>query len=127
MSQNGQMAEQDREHIEQLARQALDDSLLDMDAATLSRLNQARQMALAEPRQVSLWRNWVPAGAAACALALAIVLPTGTQQLASGPEATPVSMPMLGDDISMAALEDPELLEDLDMMLWLLEVENHAS
>ena len=47
---------------------------------------------------------------------------------------TPVEQPadnmtlsLLADDASMAALEDAELLEDLEMMLWLVDVENHAS
>jgi len=54
------------------ANQVLDDSVRDLDAATLSRLNRARQAALA--RQRARPRAWLlPAGlASACALLLAI-------------------------------------------------------
>ena len=124
MTEQGRMTEQE---IEQLAVRVLDDSVLDIDAATLSRLNQARQQALASPARISLWRGWVPAGtAAAAALAFAIALPLNMQQVAQ-PTDDSLSMPVLTEDVSLAALEDTELLEDLDMMLWLVEVENHAS
>ncbi len=122
--EQGQMTEKD---IEQLAVQALEQSVLDIDAATLSRLNRARQRALESHARPVFWRGRMPVTAAACAaLALAIALPVSMQQVAQ-PTDDSLIMPTLTDDISLAALEDTELLEDLDMMLWLIEEENHAS
>ena len=118
------LAEQE---IEQLARQALEQSLAGMDAETRSRLNQARNQALAAHYRPAPWRGWVPISAATCAaLVFAIVLPFGTTQVAQ-PVDRGLIMPELVAEIGLAALEDTELLEDLDMMLWLIEVENHAS
>ncbi len=116
------MTEQD---IARLGREALDQSVEYMDAHTLSRLNQARQQALEESSRSAVWSGWLPLTAAGCAaLALAVALPMTT------PVEQPVedmTLPLLADEANMAALEDAELLEDLDMMLWLVDVENHAS
>ncbi|MBS0584129.1 MAG: hypothetical protein JSS42_13610 [Proteobacteria bacterium] len=57
------------------ANRVLDDSVRDLDAATLSRLNRARQAALAQqrPRTPRAWL--LPAGlASACALLLAVIV-----------------------------------------------------
>ena len=57
------------------ASELLDDSTRDLDAATLSRLNRARQAALAQrrPRPAQVWL--LPAGlASACALLLAVAV-----------------------------------------------------
>ena len=57
------------------ANELLDDSARDLDAATLSRLNRARQAALAlqRPRPAQAWL--LPAGlASACALLLAVAV-----------------------------------------------------
>jgi len=114
------------QEIARLGREALEQSVEHLDAHTLSRLNQARQQALADAQRPPFWRSgWLPLTAAGCtALALAIALPMTT------PVEQPVdslALPMLADEANMAALEDAELLEDLDMMLWLVDVENHAS
>ncbi|HEX7915805.1 hypothetical protein [Rudaea sp.] len=57
------------------ANQVLDDSVRDLDAATLSRLNRARQAALAQQRPRAS-RAWLlPAGlASACAMLLAVAV-----------------------------------------------------
>ena len=116
------MTEQD---IASLGREALDQSVEYLDAHTLSRLNQARQQALEESRRPALWTGWLPLTAAGCAaLALAVALPMTTSVERPSEDLT---LPLLADDASMAALEDAELLEDLDMMLWLVDTENHAS
>ena len=120
----------DQEIID-LARTALDDSIEHLDARVLSRLNQARHMAL-EPQSAGLWvlakrGNWIPAGATAAAavFALTIALPA-TSPLTSSVD--DISLPnLVVEDASLAALEDSELLEDLDMMLWLLDADDHAS
>ena len=129
------MTEQD---IAKLGREALEQSVEHLDAHALSRLNQARQQALAATKHPALWSGllpasggptlwggWLPATAAGCAaLALAIALPISSPVEQPGEVMT---LPLFADDASMAALEDAELLEDLDMMLWLVDVENHAS
>jgi hypothetical protein len=120
----------DQEIID-LARAALDDSIEHLDASVLSRLNQARHQAL-QPQSAGLWDltrfgNWLPAGATAAAavFALTIALPA-TSPLTSSVE--DMSLPNLAvEDTSLAALEDSDLLEDLDMMLWLLDADDHAS
>jgi hypothetical protein len=115
------------EDIVRLGRETLDQSIEHLDARTLSRLNLARHEALAEAARPAFWsrRGWLPLTAAGCtALALAIALPM-TTPVEQPPE--DLALPLLVDDASMAALEDAELLEDLDMMLWLVDVENHAS
>ncbi len=113
------------QEIATLGREALDQSVEHLDAPTLSRLNQARHQALEKARGPTYWMGWLPLTAAGCAaLALAIALPmtTSVEQPVEN-----LTLPLLADDASMAALEDAELLEDLDMMLWLVDVENHAS
>ncbi len=101
--------------LEELARASLDDSVSRLDAATLSRLNQARQQALEESRRPLFQRFWLPISAAAFAmLALAVVLPLQTPE-------TPAPATEY-----ISATEDAELMEDLDLVLWLME-EDHAS
>jgi hypothetical protein len=121
-----------------LGRRALDDSVEHLDAATLSFLNRARHQALEQANAAPRWQ-WLPMagrgvagwggiaslGAASCALVLAVMIALPGGSLTDTVD--DLSMPMLADDANMAALEDQALLEDLDMMLWLIEAENHAS
>jgi hypothetical protein len=110
--------------IEELARRSLDESVESLDAATLSQLNQARQQAL-EAGARSPWRRmWLPMATAGFAmLALAVALPLlNPADPAPAPE-----IPGMMDDSYMSASQDPELLEDLDLMLWLVDTEDHAS
>lgn len=106
--------------LEKLARSSLDDSVAHLDAATLSRLNRARQQALAEGRKPFLQRNWLPLAASGCAVvALAIALPLVQ------PGDAPVTPDIEGAYTS--AQEDAGLVEDLDLVLWLMDEEDHAS
>ncbi len=113
--------------IDALAKQALDDSVEHLDAYTLSRLNQARQQALeysAQPRSWAMQR-WLPAataGSLAAALLVALLLP-GEQPTEAGNQFAAI----VEAEPTLVVMEDPELLEDLDMMLWLLDEESHAS
>ena len=65
---------------QKLARQAkalFDDSVEQLDAATLSKLNQGRQQALAEldrTRTYGQWSRWVPATGVAAAAVVAVVV-----------------------------------------------------
>ena len=100
-----------------LARASLDDSVSRLDAATLSKLNQARHRALEESRRPFLQRFWLPMGVAATLLAVAIALPIRSPQ--PGEATSP--------DSYHSAAEDAALVEDLDLVLSLMEEEDHAS
>ena len=118
----------DAGQLETLARGALDESVYHLDAQTLSRLNQARQSAVAANVTRVNWQKWMPAGALAAVLALAVVLPMGNGSDTTGVTPFPVASfeSGLGENTAVV-VEDPELLEDLDMMLWLLDEDIHAS
>ena len=61
---------------ERRARELFDASVEGLDAETRSRLNRARQAAVAEAEraQHSPWRTWLPAAAAASVAVVAVVL-----------------------------------------------------
>ena len=112
------MNKQDFEHTDQRfldrSRQALDRSLEDMDAATLSRLNRIRHAALAETKAPG-WHWWVPASglATACAVLVAVNL-----SLREPSTPTQVESP-LGDLELLASNENLEMLEELEFYAWL--------
>jgi hypothetical protein len=108
--------------IEALARRALQEDIENFDSNTLSRLNQARHFALNQKQRRSYWQ-WLPVAATGtcAALAIAIFLPI-TQ-----PETSNSFAEVVGSSAAFVVMEDPELLEDLDMMRWLLDEEPHAS
>ena len=58
------------EHLQQQAKALFDSSVEQLDAATLSRLNQGRHKALAELHRPGLvaWGRWAPAAGVAAAL-----------------------------------------------------------
>jgi len=100
-------------------RSHLDESTQAFDAATLSRLNQARQSALAtRSRGLRSW--WLPAAgvAASCALVLAVVAWYPSAHLA-GPAAT---VP----DAEIAADDGIEFYQDLEFYAW-LDAEDEES
>ena len=106
-------------------RQALDESTQNLDARILSRLNQARQKALAQPK-----RSWFErlqsnrfqlAGGAAAAIVLIFVLFHFTKpselQTYSGIE-----------DVEILATGDsPEFFSELDFYTWLAEEMDNAG
>lgn len=110
--------------FESRSRAVFDDSVEALDAHTRSRLNQARQAALAELAQPSPWRRaWLPAGAFAAAAALAVGLWLGAggpavvqpQQAMTQPAAAPAL-----DDLGLAAADDelPLLEDDPEFYAW---------
>lgn len=111
------MAEPDEDPWTERIRQQLDHSTRDLDAATLSRLNQARQAALQAARQPKP-RPWVwPATlAGAFSLALAVAIwPRVVPQSVLPPDGAASA-----DDFSMLAGEEQlELYEELDFYAWL--------
>jgi hypothetical protein len=100
--------ENENSDFERRAKRAFDDSVAALDAATRSRLTQARYRALEEraPRQGRGWRSaLVPAGALAATALVAwlVVWPS----------------PPASEDVHAAALSDLEILlgeEDLEML-----------
>lgn len=106
-------------------RQLLDDSANGLDAATLSRLNRARQAALdrARPRTLRPW--FVPAGlASACALLMAVAVawhtPAGAPSVAALATATGASANSFASDLDMMTGDDGiEFYQDLDFYAWL--------
>lgn len=104
----------DEKRAEQ-ARRLLDESVEDLDAATLSRLNQARQQALeaAGHRAYARWAWWaVPAGGLAAAFFAAVIwLP---RPAVDGAPALPM------EDMEILVNADSlEMLEDLEFFMWL--------
>ena len=111
------------------AKQALDESARNLDAATLSRLNRARQRALeqARPRRVRTW--FVPAGlASACAVLLVAALvwhrPTGAPPPTADPfiagPAAPGGNGFSANDLELVSSDDGiEFYQDLDFYAWL--------
>lgn len=93
------------------ARHFLDESSEHMDAATLSRLHQLRNQALAAPRRPALpWYGWASGGAVAASVLVAILFVDRPQPL-----------PMIFEDQSQqTAAENIELLEDMEFMAWML-------
>ena len=98
----------------QAVKNLLDDSAQNLDAATLSRLNHARQNALGQRRKPALWV--IPAGlASACALLLAVALWHG--HTPSAP-AVAAAIDVSASD-NEALSDDDEFYEDLDFYAWL--------
>ncbi len=101
------------EQLAEAAKQAFDQSVDGLDAATLSRLNRGRQAALAEARQpVRPWLRWMPATGVAAAVLLALVI----QQ---GPGDVDVIAAPAADLEMLLGEESIEMLEDLEFYSWL--------
>jgi hypothetical protein len=102
---------------ERQARELFDASVEGIDAETRSRLNRARQAAVAEAEraQHSPWRTWLPAAAAASAVLLAVVLwrmpadGIDPSARATGPAPAAEVVELLATSEGLAvASEDPE-------------------
>jgi hypothetical protein len=97
---------------------ALEQANEDLDAATLSRLNQARQTALAEleaPRFAS-GKRWIPATAVAASVLVATVLWLGREPGMT--ESNQIAEQLEDLDILLSD-EDFELYDDLEFYSWL--------
>ncbi len=99
------------------AKGLFDESVQRLDAATLSRLNRGRQMALdqAGGHRVGIrWTQWVPATGVAAATVFAVVLWTGNRpidDLTPPAQATDFEIILEGDDF--------EMLENLEFYSWI--------
>ncbi|MCB1634921.1 MAG: hypothetical protein KDI51_10060 [Xanthomonadales bacterium] len=114
------MTQPDRSLDTDRSRQLLDDSLNDFDAATLSRLNQARQRALSQLDTRRRWAWWQPLTGVALAAALVIAL------LPRQPQTLPATSVSVGEfDLALLSeSEDLELLENLEFYAWLEQEED---
>ena len=111
------MSEFDKQPWIRRARELLDDSAQALDAATLSRLNRARQAALGAGRARRLLPAWAPALGFACSavLLLAIVLWPHRHGAAPSPHA-----PVVAADADFASPDDSiEFYQNLDFYAWL--------
>lgn len=106
------------------AKSLFDASVDELDAATLSTLNQGRHQALAKATaQPEQWLRWVPAAgiAAATLLAVMVILPGPT-----GVEVAPATL----TDMDILLDEDSiEMFEDLEFYTWIdmLEQDNDVG
>lgn len=98
--------------FEERTRAVLEESTRRLDGRTLSRLTQARHAALGtRQRPVRRWSLFIPAGAAAAAAVLAVVMWSGPARVDPGP----------ADDLEMLADSDaPDFAEgdDLEFYEW---------
>jgi hypothetical protein len=107
--------------FEQAAKRQLDDSLETIDAATLSRLNQARQRALSyEKKKRPFHSSWATGllGIFAVAMLVITIIPS-TQQ--SQP-LVPSLITEQWDVLVMADEDELELVNELDFYQWLDDV-----
>lgn len=106
------------------ARGLLDASAQALDAATQSRLNRARQAALAQaaPRRRAGW-TLLPAGlAGACALLVAVGVwhaRSPTSAPISAPTAASVAAPVATAPAAKAGDDNLEMVQDIDFYAWL--------
>lgn len=97
-------------------RRALDSSVEGLDAATLSRLNRARQAALEAAAGHRGWRWSLRVGGLALAAGAALALVLVPALLS--PPAPP--LPVAGSDLALLGEEvEPALLEELEFYAWL--------
>src|SRR5262249_14987989 len=102
------------------AKALLDESALGLDAATLSRLNRARQAALAQRARRAPQRWWLPAGALA-ASALFAAFGWHAYVTAAGPQELPLAAKTdAAGDIELVSSDDSlEFYRDLEFYAWL--------
>jgi hypothetical protein len=94
----------------------LDASLDDIDAATQSKITQARHRALDQRTNKTPLQIWLPAGAVATACVALLILSLVPETQVE--ETTPL------DDLEMISnIDDLELLEELEFYEWLEEYE----
>ena len=100
------------------AKASFDETVEELDAATLSRLNRARHAALAEMQQPSRqWSRWMPAAGVAATVLVAVMV-------MQNPAGIDEPLPAAVADMEILLGEDSiEMLEDLEFYSWLDVVE----
>ena len=103
------------------AKGLLDDHVDGLDAATLSKLHQARNEALAlagKPISFAAYSGWLGVGAMAASLVVGVVY---FNQL-------PPPLPAIYEDpVQQAAAQEIELMDDLDFVAWLVLEEDDLN
>ncbi len=105
------------ERLQEQARTLFDGSVDELDAATLSRLNQGRHKALEELRRpaVVTWGRWAPVAGVAAAAVVAVVMINGPGgETPAGSAVTVTDFEMLLEADSLEMLEDLEFYSLLD-------------
>lgn len=100
------------EKFDEKTRELLDDHAERLDAATLSKLHQARNRAVERKRRFSVQPGWAGAGALVASLAVAVIY-FDNQQLPPLPA-------IYEDPLQQAAAEEMELMDDLEFYAWLV-------
>lgn len=95
----------------------LEHSAQNLDASTLSRLNRARQAALAQRRR-ALRGWWIGGSLAGAALALAVAIGIGNRLLPK-PSLPPDVAAQAGESDPLADDDSLDLYENLDFYAWL--------
>lgn len=116
-------ADDEAEALVRAAKACFDESVGRLDAGTLSRLNRARQRAVADRgrRASPAWRGLLSATGVAAAVAMVAVLLRAPDP-ATLPVVFPVDNPV--DDAELLFGEDNlEMLEDLEFYIWMDEVD----
>ena len=116
MNQFGKTDDKDDDgRVTERAKALFDESVRELDAETLSRLNRSRQKALAELKAGGAglsWLRWTPVGAlTAAAVAAVVVWRAGDLEQLPPDAAADFEMLLAGEEL--------ELLEDLEFYRWL--------
>ncbi|MBT8098242.1 MAG: hypothetical protein KJO82_00760 [Gammaproteobacteria bacterium] len=109
----------ERQFAEQ-SKALFDESVESLDAATLSKLNQGRQAALAEvagARAGTAWLRWAPAGGLAAAAVVAVIMMQGPGMdgVPSIPDTAATDLEILLGDDSLEMIEELEFYSWIDM------------
>lgn len=103
------------------AKELFDESVEQLDGATLSRLNQGRQRALEELSRPGVvhWGRWVPAAAMVAVAAVTVIVmraPVGVDAGGNGVTASDFEMLLEADSLEMYEdLEFFSLLDEMDL------------
>lgn len=111
----------DERRLQQIARQALDDSVAELDEATLARLAQARQQAVAAGAAPGKKYALLAGGSVIAAAMLLAVF--WQQQLSSEIDFDPQQFAAVVSDSEEAWDVDEDLLDDMEFYAWLAEQE----
>ncbi len=115
----------DDKQFEERAKKLFDESVDQLDAATLSRLNRNRHEALAElerPATVRHWLRWAPAAGMAAAAVIAVMILQGPV-----PDEVEV-MPTTATDFEILLDEgDIEMFEDLEFFALMDGLEENGN
>ncbi len=108
----------DDKRLEQSAKSLFDESVARLDAATLSKLNQVRQAAIAELTDGSRarqWVRWMPATGVATVALFAIFVLRGPADI----DVPIVSDPTITDFEILLGEDSLEMIEDLEFYSWI--------